>query len=172
MYEKFCFDRGWPPKSDSKGRYPKVCEYPNRKTDHMFWRDDADQTEVCSFREIWKEHCSNIRIRCRCNDTCGGCTVFRNAFRYRESRDKEEDEEEGDSEDDDDVLEKPVDPDQDQDSAFKDDEIVDELAKSFLTGDCLEQERILEAAGNHVHQAKGMRHCVQERTAIATQCRN
>jgi hypothetical protein len=55
MYEKFCFDRGWPPKSDSKGRFPKVCEYPNRKTDGIFWRDDDDQMEVCywwSFREI------------------------------------------------------------------------------------------------------------------------
>jgi hypothetical protein len=49
MYEKFCFDRGWAPKSDSNGRYPKVCEYPNRKTNAMFWRDDADQTEVCSW---------------------------------------------------------------------------------------------------------------------------
>jgi hypothetical protein len=175
MYEKFCFDRGWAPKSDSKGRYPKVCEYPNRKTDDMFWRDDADQMEVCSwwsFCEIWKEHCSNIQIHGPCTDTCGECTVFSNAFRYRESRKKEEDEEEGDSEDDDDVLDEPDDPDQDQDAAFKDDEIVVELAKSFLTGDCLEQERILEAAGNHVHQAKGMRHYVQERTVIATQCRN
>jgi hypothetical protein len=177
MHEKFCFDRGWAPKSEIKGRYPKVCEYPNRKTDDMFWRDYADHTEVCSwwyFREIWDEHFSNIRIRCPCSDTCGECTVFRNAFRYRESRKKEkdEDEEEGDSEDDNDVLDEPDDPAQDQDAAFKDDEIVDELAKSFITGDCLEQERILEAAGNHVHQAKGMRHYVQERTAISTQCRN
>jgi hypothetical protein len=59
-----------------------------------------------------------------------------------------------------------------EDATFKDDEIVDELAKSFLTGDCLEQEWILEAAGNHVDQAKGMRHYVQEWTEIATQCFN
>jgi hypothetical protein len=60
-----------------------------------------------SFREIWKEHCSNIRISRPCNDTCGECTVSRNAFRYHESRKKEEyeyeDEKEGDIEDDDDV---------------------------------------------------------------------
>jgi hypothetical protein len=98
--------------------------------------------------------------------------VFCNEFRYRESRKKEEDEEEGDSEDDDDVLDEPDDPAQDQDAVFKDDEIVDEFTESFLTGDCLEQERILEADGNHVHQAKGMCHYVQERTTIATQCRN
>jgi hypothetical protein len=49
---------------------------------------------------------------------------------------------------------------------------VDELVTSFLTGDCLEQERILEAAGNHAHQAKGMRHYIQERTAIAIKRRN
>jgi hypothetical protein len=69
-------------------------------------------------------------------------------------------------------LDKPDDPAQDEDSAFKDDEIVDELSSSFLNGDCLEQERILKAAGNHFHQAKGMRKYVQERTAIATQYRN
>jgi hypothetical protein len=140
MYEKFCFGRGCPPTSDNKGRYPKICEYPNRNTDDMFWRDGADQTEVCSwwsFREIRKEHCSNIRIRRPCNYTCGECTVFRTVFRYRESRKKEEYEEDGDSEDDDDILDEPDDPAQDQDAAFKDDDIVDELAKSFLAGDCL-----------------------------------
>jgi hypothetical protein len=167
MYEKFYFGRGCPPKSDSKGRYLKVCEYPNRKTDDMFWRDYADQMEVCSwwsFREIWKEHCSNIHIRRPCNDTCGECIFFCNAFPYRESMKKEEDEEDVNIEDDDDVppmidcghdgLDEPDEPVQDEHAAFKDDEIVDELAKSFLDGDCLEQERILEAAENHVHQAK------------------
>jgi hypothetical protein len=37
MYEKYCFDHGWTPKPDNKGRYPKVSEYPKRKNDDMFW---------------------------------------------------------------------------------------------------------------------------------------
>jgi hypothetical protein len=35
---------------------------------------------------MWQEHCSHIKIRAPCNDTCGECTVFRNAFCYQESR--------------------------------------------------------------------------------------
>jgi hypothetical protein len=37
---------------------------------------------------------------------------------------------------------------------------------------CLEQERILEAAGCHVAQSKGMRHCIQLATECAKQCCN
>jgi hypothetical protein len=39
---------------------------------------------------------------------------------------------------------------------LKDDDVVGEMAKSFLGDDCIEQEKILEAAGNHDRQAKGM----------------
>jgi hypothetical protein len=45
---------------------------------------------------------------------------------------------------------------------FKEDDIIDYIAKSFLTEDCLDQERILEAAGHHVLQAKGMRYYTQK----------
>jgi hypothetical protein len=71
-----------------------------------------------------------------------------------------------------DSLDGPDEPVRDKYAAFKDDDIVDELAKSFLTGDCLEQENILEAAGNNVHQAKGRRHYIQEQTAIVSQYHN
>jgi hypothetical protein len=44
------------------------------------------------------------------------------------------------------------------------------MAKSFLGDDCIEQEKILEAAGNHVRQAKGMRHFVQHANESADHC--
>jgi hypothetical protein len=53
---------------------------------------------------------------------------------------------------------------------FKDDGIVDDLGKSFLTEDCLDQERILEAAGNHAVQVKGMKQYVQQATEAAILC--
>jgi hypothetical protein len=39
-----------------------------------------------SFWHIWREDLPNIRIRAPFNDTCGECTILRNAFRYRERR--------------------------------------------------------------------------------------
>jgi hypothetical protein len=73
---------------ENKGRYPKVSEYPRRKTDYTFWETDVKVLDVCtqwSFRELWKEHCPNIGVRRPCNDTCGECTVYKNAFRYCEN---------------------------------------------------------------------------------------
>jgi hypothetical protein len=55
---------------------------------------------------------------------------------------------------------------------FKDDGIIDDIAKSFLTEDCLDQERILEAAGHHVFQAKGVRYYIQKATEAAILCRS
>jgi hypothetical protein len=86
LYEKYCFDRGWAIKSDNMGRYPKVKDYVSRQEDDMFWPSDAVPVEVCSwfsFTDIWKTHCSNIRISRPCNDICGECTVFQNAFTVR-----------------------------------------------------------------------------------------
>jgi hypothetical protein len=42
MYKKHCFSRGWAPKSDNMGRYPRLCDYPRRKTDGIFWEDDVE----------------------------------------------------------------------------------------------------------------------------------
>jgi hypothetical protein len=53
---------------------------------------------------------------------------------------------------------------------FKDDGIIDDIAKSFLTEDCLDQERILEDFGHHVLQAKGMRYYIQKATEAAILC--
>jgi hypothetical protein len=88
MYEKYCFERGWAPKSDSKGRYPKLGEYNKHINDEFLWEPDIGTQEVCSwwaFRKLWQERCSHIKIWAPCNDTCGKCTVFRNACHYQES---------------------------------------------------------------------------------------
>jgi hypothetical protein len=53
---------------------------------------------------------------------------------------------------------------------FKDDDVVGEMANSFLGDDCIEQEKIMEAAVNHVRQAKGMRHFLQHATESAVHC--
>jgi hypothetical protein len=66
MYENYCLDCGWTPKSDNKGRYPKVSEYPKLKNDDMLWETGVEVLGVCSwwsFRELWKKHCPTIRIR-------------------------------------------------------------------------------------------------------------
>jgi hypothetical protein len=49
---------------------------------------------------------------------------------------------------------------------------MDDLAKSYLTDDCLDQDRILEAAGNHVVQVKGMSRHVQQATEATVTCRS
>jgi hypothetical protein len=89
MYELYCFNRGWTVKSNNKGRYPNVVDYTQRKVDEMLWQGYMESFEVCSwcsFRNIWKEHCSNIRICSPCNDTYGKCKIFCNAFCYRSSK--------------------------------------------------------------------------------------
>jgi hypothetical protein len=172
MYELYCFNRGWTVKSDNKGRYPKVVDYKRRKVDDMFWQEDMESFEVCSwwsFRNIWKEHCSNIRIRSPCNDTCGECTIFRNAFRYRSSKVGKVHDDVSDGESDSEVEAAS----DDEDALVDKDDI-----KTFVSDDvgcvdsCLEQERILEAAGFHIAQAKGMRGYVQAATERAKQCRD
>jgi hypothetical protein len=55
---------------------------------------------------------------------------------------------------------------------FQDEDMSGDLAKSFLQGDCLEQEKIKEASGVHVVQAKGMRGYVQKQTEAAIECRS
>jgi hypothetical protein len=178
LYEKYCFDRGWDIKSYNMVLYPKVKDCVSHQEDDMFWPSGTVPVEVCSwfsFTDIWKTHCSNIRIRRPCNDTCGECTVSRNAFCCREIRKKAEQSIMDEVEEDDDDL-----PDMsgrvalDDTTAplFKDDDVVGEMAKSFLGEDCIERETILEVAGNHVCQAKGMRHFVQHATESAVHCRN
>jgi hypothetical protein len=179
LYEKHCFDRGWAIKSDNMGRYLKVKNSVSHQEDDIFWPSGAVPIEVCSwfsFTDIWKTHCSNIRIRRPWNDTCGKCTVFRNAFSYHKMRKKTDQRSMDELEEDDDDLPELSDlvAVEDTTSAaplFKDDDVVGEMAKSFLGDDCIEQEKILEATVNHVLQANGMRHFVQHATESKVHCR-
>jgi hypothetical protein len=89
-----------------------------------------------------------MRIRRPCNDSFGECTAFCNGVRYREYHKKAEVESDDDGDcDDDEEQEK---------RGFKYDEIMYDLVKSFISGDCLEQECILESAGFHVKQVNGI----------------
>jgi hypothetical protein len=48
--------------------------------------------------------------------------------------------------------------------------VVDDLAKSFLGDECIGQDSIIDTAGLHVSQEKGIRHYVQQRTEAAKNC--
>jgi hypothetical protein len=96
MYEQYCYENGWLTRSDNKGRYPPLAEYKKRKVDDLLWEANVETTEIVAwwtFRKIWKEHWPTIRIQKPCNETCGECTIFRNAFRYRKSHQKVDDSE-------------------------------------------------------------------------------
>jgi hypothetical protein len=89
LYEQYCYGRGWAPKADNKGRYPKLQDFPKQKKGDVIWEDDMDTEEIVSwwsFRHIRHEDLPNISSRAPCSDTCGECTILCNAFRYRERR--------------------------------------------------------------------------------------
>jgi hypothetical protein len=143
----------------------------------MFWETDVEVLVVFSwwsFHELWKEYCPNIRIRRPGNDTCGECTVYKNAFWYRENCKREIQEQDDAINSDGDydlpgLMNRTQDTDPEPD--FQDEDMSGDLANSFLQEDCLEQEKILEAAGFRVMQVKGMRVYVQKQTEAAIQCR-
>jgi hypothetical protein len=149
--EMYCFHRGWDVKSDNKGRYPKVVDYVRRKVDAMLWKEDMASFDVCSwwsFRNIWKEHCSIICIRSKCNFAYGECAIFLSkCFSLSFSKVGKVDGE-GKPTSDDEESQASV-------EAFANDLVVDDI-KNFVDGDvgcvdaCLKgikQELILEAAG-------------------------
>jgi hypothetical protein len=46
LYEQYCYGRGWAPKADNKGRYPKLQDFPKRKKDSVLWENDMDTEEI------------------------------------------------------------------------------------------------------------------------------
>jgi hypothetical protein len=83
LYEQYFYGQGWEPKADNKDRYPKLQDFRKCKKDDMLWEDGMDTEEIVSWwslRHIWREYLPKIRIRAPCNDTCGECTILRNAF--------------------------------------------------------------------------------------------
>jgi hypothetical protein len=107
----------------------------------------------------------NIRIRAPCNDTCGECTIIRNAFRYCERRQQTS---ENSDDSDYDKLEDEHGNDNERHTELKEGEDeVRNLAKYLLTSDVIRQEAVIEAAGFHVTQSRAMRGMVQYRTQEA-----
>jgi hypothetical protein len=189
MCKKYCFERGWAPKSNSKGRYPKLGEYNKRSNYEFFWQPYIGTQEVFSwwaFRKLWHEHCSHIKMWAPCNDTCGECTVFRNAFRYQEPRkilSEAEEKFHSSGNDDNRVTGRhaaPPRPEDDLEDSDSDDDDKDAPprkaatvdAKDLLTDDCIGQYKSLKAPGYPVMQAKAIRAYVQWATSAACKCRN
>jgi hypothetical protein len=147
-------------KADNRGRYPRLEDYNKRKRDDCLFEDEDMVTEEVvswwSFRYIWKTDLPKIRIRAPCNYTCGECTILRNAFRYREMRQRSNDLSDSSNSDEDE--------DEDRMNDFKEgEEEVSHLAKSLVTSDCVRREAILGAAVFHVTQVRSMRAMVQRR---------
>jgi hypothetical protein len=139
--------------------------------DDLLWEANVETTEIVAwwtFRQIWKEHCPKIRIRKPCNETCGECTIFRNAFRYRQLHQKVDDSESENSSDDD-----KSNNEDDTDEAVKDIETIEEniitLTTSFLAGVEHDTEFIIESAHHHVHQSRSMRGLFQLKAQLTIQ---
>jgi hypothetical protein len=57
--------------------------YELRPVDPYLWPEGTTPLPVCSysfFLLIWKEKFPNLKIRNRCEDTCGDCVRFHNNF--------------------------------------------------------------------------------------------
>jgi hypothetical protein len=110
-------------------------------------------------------HLPHVRIRAPCYDTCGECTVFKNAFLYQEEKNKKKGIAKDDSDDDIDE-DSDAEFDEPQDCNVKEKK-TSAIAESFLSGNCAEEEAIIQAASYHVEQAKVMRELAQMRAQEA-----
>ena len=83
LYRDFCFQRGYKIKGTAKGSYGNTSVYELRPVDPYLWPEGTMPLPVCSYSNfllIWKEKFPNLKIRNRCEDTCGDCVRFRNTF--------------------------------------------------------------------------------------------
>jgi hypothetical protein len=136
VYEKWFWSRGWRATSDARGAY----KYEERNNEEVFW-EDCETLEHCSwwkFCEVWKEKMPHLCIRSPCYGTCAECNSFKNAFCYREEKNKHDvgpvDEFSDDEE---------VDPEDEEENDW--DRITQEqetsnIAESFLAGEFAEEE--------------------------------
>jgi hypothetical protein len=142
---------------------------------NALWQDAMETTAVAgwtSFRRIWKESCPKIQICQPCNDTCGECSIFQNAFRYRQAHQKSTTASDSDSDsnidnedeyDDNGGIVKDVIPEEMEAS----EENISVLAKSFLAGEEYGTGLIIEVAGHHVLQSKSIGGLIQFKTKLA-----
>jgi hypothetical protein len=155
-----CFLRGWKAIPDNIGNY----KFEERNTEEIFWEECDTALEICSwwkFHDLWNRYLPHVRIRAPCYDTCGECTIFKNAFRYRGQKNQQQK-----------ICHDEFISESDDDESQADDFEVVELvtvnvAESFLSGDCAKEEAIIEAASFHVEQAKVIRGLAQKRAQEA-----
>ena len=83
LYRDFCFQRGYKIKGTAKGSYGNTSVYEPCPVDPYLWPEGSTPLPVCSYSPfllIWKENFPNLKVRNRCEDTCGDCVRFRNTF--------------------------------------------------------------------------------------------
>jgi hypothetical protein len=154
LFENLCFLRGWRAILYNIGDY----KFEERNTDDTFW-EECDTLNISSwwkFCDLWNHYLPHVRIRSPCYDTCVESTIFKNAFRYREQNNQQHKICHGESS-----------SESDDDESQSDDFEVVELAtvntaESFFSGDCAQEEAIIEASSFHVEQANVMRELAEK----------
>jgi hypothetical protein len=72
--------------SNNASAYPHIASYEQRPFDEDDFPEQSEALSVCSwasFLKIWKDHPPLMRIRAPSCDVCGGCYIYKNAFRYK-----------------------------------------------------------------------------------------
>ena len=90
IYEYFVFVAGYKIKSDRKGNYGRLCDYPIRDNHDLLWPVGSTCLPVCSwtsFRKGWRTHFPKLYIRKKYTDVCLVCFYYRNKFRYKQYKD-------------------------------------------------------------------------------------
>jgi hypothetical protein len=141
-----------------------VIMFLKRGTRTIYFWEDCDTLEICSlwkFRDLWNYHLPHVLIRSPCYGTYGKCAIFKNAFRYHAEKNKKQLANHPEDSDDDDVCS------DDNESLELDDfqseeRVTSNIADSFLSCNCAEEQAIIQAAWFHVDQANVMRKLVQK----------
>jgi hypothetical protein len=84
FFDRFCFECGHIAKSDAKGNYSKIMEYPSRPFDEL-WDESCERLPVPdwrSFQWIWEQQLPKLQIHPSSEDTCPECFVLKNKFKY------------------------------------------------------------------------------------------
>ena len=80
LYKRWAFESGHKVVTDAKGR--------NTTTDREddYWPADKKPLPIVSWKSFlnyWDEHHKNLRIRSKCEDTCGECQIVAQRFKYK-----------------------------------------------------------------------------------------
>ena len=146
FFDRFCFERGHIAKSDAKGNYLRITDYPPCPFDDL-WDESCERLLVPdwrSFRRIWDNHLPKLRIRPSSEDTCPECFVLKNKFKYlseRNARRQQQQQQQNEADDNENAL----------------------TADGFIQDD----EQLLFNANLHAEQANQQRLLASERARVA-----